>query len=427
MASAPLYCFFFFFKKIYFFPVLPVACPPVFTNTMQQKNLFPDLLEKYLHNKLLPEEEREFVKLLGEKRYRDWLSLDVLAKLEAEYPELKILPADSGQKILQSIFTHGEEVTHAPTRRVPELRRWLPYAAAAVLIVLAGIYFYTAPKKETAPAATIQPVENDAEPGGNKAILILADGRTIELDSAANGQLAMQGNVAVIKKDGALTYNSGNSTGAITYNILSTPRGGQYMLSLPDGSKVWLNAASTIKFPTAFTTGERQVELTGEAYFEVAHNAKQPFYVNLKGMTIQVLGTHFNVNAYDDEETIKTTLLQGTVKIVAQQSVILKPGQEAIRKQNAPLTVQNYPDAEEAIAWKNGLFIFTNENITSVMRKLARWYNIEVEYEGDVSGKSLWGTISRFEKVSEVLRMLELTNVVDFTMEGRKIIVKPNL
>jgi transmembrane sensor len=401
-----------------YFPVLRVAQWPVFTGTMPQKNLFPDLLEKYLDNRLLPEEEREFVQLLREKRYRNWLSLDVLARLEADYPELKTLPADSGQKILQSIFTHGEEITTGP---VPMHHRWLPYAAAALLIVAAGIYLYT---KDVTPRVTEQSVQNDAQPGGNKAVLILADGRTIVLDSAANGQLVMQGNVEVVKtKDGELTYKGSNGAAAISYNTLSTPRGGQYMLSLPDGSKVWLNAASTIKFPTAFTGNQRQVELTGEAYFEVAHDAQKPFYVNAKGMNVQVLGTHFNVNAYEDEDAMTTTLLEGKVTV---NSAVLKPGQEAVLTQDERLTVRNNPDAEESIAWKNGLFIFSNENIASIMRKLSRWYDIDVEYKGDVSGKSLWGTISRFEKVSEVLKMLELTNVVRFTIEGKKIIVKPN-
>jgi transmembrane sensor len=405
---------------------------------MNQKNLFPDLLEKYLNNSLLPEEEQEFVRLLHEKRYRDWLSLDVLTKLEEAHPELRTLPADSSQKILQSIFTHGEEVQHAAAPRIPLWRRWMPYAAAAVLVVFVGIYFYRDSQKETSPVATVQPVQNDVEPGGNKAILTLADGRKIVLDSAANGQLVMQGNVEVVKtKDGELTYREsaiGNRQSAMSaLNVLSTPRGGQYMLILPDGSKVWLNAASTIKFPTAFAKNERQVELTGEAYFEVAHNTKQPFYVNMKGMTVQVLGTHFNINAYEDEEAVKTTLLEGKVKIVNRQSSIvnrqsamLKPGQQAVFTHDSRLTIHDIIDAEDAIAWKNGLFIFNNESITSVMRRLSRWYDIEVEYKGDVSGKSLWGTISHFEKVSEVLKMLEMTNVVDFTIDGKKIIVKSN-
>jgi ferric-dicitrate binding protein FerR (iron transport regulator) len=394
---------------------------------MHQKNLFPDLLEKYLNNGLLPEEEQEFVNLLRQKRYRDWLSLDVLARLEDEHPELKTLPDDASQKMLQAIFSHGEEVTP----RIPSRRRWMPYAAAAILLLAVGLYFYPTRQKQEAPVVTTTPVQQDVDPGGNKAILTLADGRKIVLDSAANGQLVNQDNAEVTKtKDGELTYNS---SAAVSYNILNTPRGGQYMLTLPDGTKVWLNAASTIKFPTAFINKDRQVELSGEAYFEVAHNAKQPFYVNLKGMSVLVLGTHFNVNAYEDENAVKTTLLEGSVRIVNRETSnvngllpVLKPSQQAVFTHDSRLTIHDVPDAEEAIAWKNGLFIFSNENITSIMRKLARWYDIDVEYKGDVSGKSLWGTMSRFEKVSEVLKMLELTNVVNFSMEGRKIIVKPN-
>ena len=239
--------------------------------------------------------------------------------------------------------------------------------------------------------------------------------------------MIQQGNAQITQQGGQLRYAVlQHKTGAAGYNILATPNGGQYQLTLPDGTKVWLNSSSSLHFPTDFNTGERIVKLSGEAYFEVAKNEKMPFKVMVKGMEIAVLGTDFNVMAYADENHVATTLLTGAVKVHSSvKDVLLKPGQQALlNNSNEDISVSG-GDTEGAVAWKNGYFNFSNENIRSVMRKISRWYNVEVEYQGDVTHKVLWGTISRFENISEVLRMLELTGSIHFGMQGRKITVKP--
>jgi len=307
---------------------------------------------------------------------------------------------------------------------------------------------------------------NDVQPGGNKAILTLGNGATIILDSAHNGALAQQGNTQVVKtNDGQLLYNqttknSGNplttdpadsrhpdkfGNSPLTYNTLSTPRGGQYQLVLPDGSTVWLNAASSIRFPTAFTGNERNVEITGEAYFEVKKNAAMPFTVKMNnGASVQVLGTHFNINAYDDESSSKVTLLEGSVKVGNRQSaigneekakdknyeVILKPGEQAIvvasplTTDHSPLTINHSPDIEEVMAWKNGAFQFNGSTIETVMRQVSRWYDVEVEYKGNIS-LHFAGTISRNVNISQVLEMLEKAGGIKTTLKGNKVIVMP--
>ena len=207
------------------------------------------------------------------------------------------------------------------------------------------------------------------------------------------------------------------------YNTLATPRGGQYQLTLPDGSKVWLNAASSLRYPVAFLGAERRVEVTGEAYFEVTKNASQPFKVSLRdNQEVDVLGTSFDINAYADEPEIRTTLLTGAVKT---EGVTLKPGQQAAWTLNRPVRVRSDADVEEAIAWKNGKFIFSGGDIQSVMRQLERWYDVEVDYKGDFKGVELVGVISRFKNISEILNMLEQTHTVTFQVEGRRVTVLP--
>jgi ferric-dicitrate binding protein FerR (iron transport regulator) len=281
---------------------------------------------------------------------------------------------------------------------------------------------------------------HDALPGGNKAMLTLNDGSVIVLDSAKNGMLGEQGNAQVLKKDGMLEYKKGNAQKAIgntqlsapvSYNTLSTPRGGQYQLVLPDGSKVWLNAASSIRFPTAFTGNEREVELTGEAYFEITSHQlqsgkKMPFKVlvlsaGTDGLNaaIEVLGTHFNVNAYKDEETIRTTLLEGKVKVALRgvdKEAMLNPGEQAIMSMRTIKTVHDI-DTEEAVAWKNGLFFFDNVDIQTIMRQLSRWYKVSVVYNGKIPNRRFTGQVSRNANLSQVLKILELSKI-HFTIEG---------
>jgi transmembrane sensor len=267
----------------------------------------------------------------------------------------------------------------------------------------------------------------DVPPGKNKAILTLSNGRKIALDSA-NGQLATQAGFKIIKtQDGKLTYNetaSAQSDLALASNNISTPNGGQWQLILPDGSKVWLNSASSLDYPASFKNQkERVVRLTGEAYFEVAKDKKHPFIVKTDKQTVAVLGTHFNINAYDNEASVQTTLEEGRIKItnLNGNEKILVPGQEAML--TGTHLVVHEADLTEALAWKNGYFRFNDENIQSIMRKLARWYDIEVQYKDDAPTEGLNGKVSRYKNISQVLKALEATKIVHFKIEGRRVTV----
>ncbi len=312
-------------------------------------------------------------------------------------------------------------------------------AAASIVLLLCSIFIYFKIHEENQVIAQTSeaPVKTeDILPGENKAILILDDGSRINLDDAANGLIANESNTTIKKlPDGRLHYISGApKPGAeIKFNTVATPRGGQFQISLPDGSRVWLNAGSSLRFPTLFTGGERKVELTGEAYFEIAKNAAMPFKVLANNSEIRVLGTHFNVMAYSDERHMNTTLLEGSVQILkGADKITIKPGQAAmLSKSTDKITVADV-DADQSIAWKNGDFIFVDESIESIMRKVSRWYDVEVSYTGNMNNKDFTGTISRNKNVSELLRMLELTGAIHFKIvpedssgRGRRITVMP--
>lgn len=316
--------------------------------------------------------------------------------------------------------------------------------AAAVLLFIAGAAVYLwlnhAPDQKPVVKHTPTPVlENDVEPGGNKAVLTLSDGSRISLNSANNGTLAQQGNTTVVKlANGDLQYQaSGKASAEVMYNTMTTPRGGQYHLSLPDGTQVWLNASSSITYPTSFNDQERKVNIKGEAYFEVAplipkgSHKKIPFKVLVipssgsGGMEVEVLGTHFNINAYEDESATKTTLLEGAVKIKkGPEAILLKPGQQASYSGNSGFSLQEDADLEESIAWKNGLFSFKEADLTQIMRQLARWYDLEVRYEGPISKRRFTGKVFRNLKLSETLKVLELSHI-HFRLEGNELTVMP--
>lgn len=312
-----------------------------------------------------------------------------------------------------------------PSKRIPLTR-----IAAAVLIFLflsAGAYFYFSndPQKQIAKTDTSESqLINDVAPGGNKAVLTLADGTLIVLDSAANGTLSQQGNTKIIKlNNGKLSYNTLiEKPGEVLYNTISTPKGGQYQIVLADGSKVWLNAASSLHFPTSFIGKERNVKLTGEGYFEIAKNAIMPFHVSINGMKVEVLGTHFNVNAYVDEPSVKTTLLEGSVKInTGNTTGLLKPGQQAQVNKEKKLKLVS-ADIEEAVAWKNGFFSFSNADLQTVLRQLARWYNVEVIYKGNIPLREFKGEMQRDLNLSEALEILEKNNV-HYKIDNKTIVV----
>ena len=266
----------------------------------------------------------------------------------------------------------------------------------------------------------------DVFPGGNKATLTLADGSRIVLNDAQNGTLTQQGNAKIVKLDGKLFYSQNNSNSKeVVYNTISTPKGGQYQLELPDGSLVWLNASSSIHFPTSFAANERRVEVTGEAYFEVAKNLSKPFIAAVNNSEVRVLGTHFNINSYNDEDDVTTTLLEGSVKFVNGATAnILKPGQQSQLAKNGSITVVNNVDVDKVVAWKNGVFDFENTSIETIMRQLSRWYDVEIEYKGK-SDDLFIAEMRRNIKLSDALKALELTGKVRFDIREKKIIVMP--
>lgn len=339
------------------------------------------------------------------------------------------IPDGIKEQIWQSVISKTEN-----GRVVKMKSRKLWMAAASVLIVLvAGLsYFYLSKNPYIEVRGNVVKntmLKNDIVPGGNKAILTLSNGSTIVLDSAQNGTLTQQGNTKIVKlNDGKLAYqkDKNNNAVAIQYNTITTPRGGQYQLVLADGSNVWLNAASSIRFPTSFNGRERDVQITGEAYFEVAHNAEMPFHVKVNGMEISVLGTHFNVNAYDDEKVIKTTLLEGSIKVSkGSEIVLIAPGDQAqIAENTDKIDIKRNVDLEEIVAWKNGKFIFQNADIHSIMKQLERWYNITVSYEGKISNEEFVGVISRDVNISQILNILEKTESIKFEIDGKEVTVK---
>lgn len=315
----------------------------------------------------------------------------------------------------------------APLRKIrrPAFAGWA--AAAAVVLALGALYLLTARRTATKPlAAGPLQQQHDILPGGNKALLTLANGSTIALDSIAAGDLALQGAARVMKSDSnRLTYHAVKGNAGPAYNTLTTPRGGQYALTLADGSRVWLNAGSSIRFPTAFTGNERKVEITGEAYFEIAADARHIFRVYVNGIQVEVLGTSFNIMAYNDEAAVKTTLLNGAVRIVHKGAPLqLKPGQQAQVLPNGQAKLVPAADVQEAIAWRSNLFWFNNADMPSVMRQVARWYNVDVVIRGSIPWH-FTGSIPRNVNVSKVFEILQEAGNIHFDIRDGKIIVSP--
>ncbi|MBV4360521.1 FecR family protein [Pinibacter aurantiacus] len=327
----------------------------------------------------------------------------------------------------KAIESDGRSTEVIPiTRKSKYQFSWVKYAAAIILICGVSTYWWMASRNTKSNIAEDRSQSMaQIKPGGDKAILTLADGRTINLDSAANGNLASQAGVQIRKlASGQIAYEiSSQPNEKVVWNTISTPKGGQYQLTLPDGTKVWLNAASSLRFPTAFTGKERRVEITGEGYFEVEHNAEKPFYVSVGKTEVKVLGTHFNVMAYEDEEAKQITLLQGSVLVSqASNNTKLIPGQQA--RVAADINVADNVDLEQVVAWKNGAFVFGESmSVEEVMRQIARWYDVDVVFRHKINGH-IGGSVSRNANISEVLKILELTGAVKFEIVGRKVIVE---
>lgn len=318
----------------------------------------------------------------------------------------------SGAHILAAILDK-------PVRMKPVRQRWYWAAAAVLLLVSIGGYFQLKHRKEITGIAKTEKVM----PGYERATLTLDDGSVVQLDSAGNRTL-QQGGSSIRQQGGQLVYAASSDKDAVTYNTLRTPRGGQFKVILPDGTTVWLNAASSIRYPTTFAGQERRVEMSGEAYFEVAKNEKMPFKVSANGKAeVKVLGTHFNVDAYPEEGIIKTTLLEGAVSMStpAHPPVLLKPGQQATAGQ-AELKVVNDANIDQVMAWRHGLFNFDRSNLPAVMNELSRWYDVDVRYEGQIPSRTFRGKINRDLSLAQVLEVLQDVNI-KFRMEGKTIVV----
>jgi hypothetical protein len=315
-------------------------------------------------------------------------------------------------------------------------RAWYQIGVAASLLVILsiGLYFYsnrTFDDQKTIAKSEIIQQKVIIQPGGDKAVLTLSDGSKIILEDAKKGLLANQAGVSIQKTaDGELLYSFAKNMrripeanpSEVIYNKIETPFGGKYQINLPDGSKVWLNSASSLRFPAFFSGKTREVELNGEAFFDVAKNPDMPFKVITKDQIVEVLGTQFNINSYADEESFKTTLIEGSVKVIYKDRVILlNPGQQFQPSLKSSKVIE--ADTEEVTAWKDGYFLFKDEDIQSIMRKISRWYNVEVSYSGEIPDVGFGGNISRSKGIDEVLNVLQLTDAVHFKVEGRRITV----
>ena len=381
------------------------------------------LLEKFHEGKINEEEMREL---------NDWyLSLGKDRADELFDPTSKTATALRTQRLSElKARLSGEAIPLFPKTKIISLKRFSRIAAILAGICIGSYLLFFIPKKSGDPivkANINSHFKNDVAPGTNAAVLTLADGSTIVLDSAANGTLAVQENANLVKTaNGQLQYNAINApNAAMEYNTLFVPKGSKTVhLTLSDGTQVWMNSFSSLRYPVVFAATERKVEISGEAYFEVAKDEHKPFIVQKGEVQVQVLGTHFNVNSYDDEADIKVTLLEGSVKIQnANTSKMIKPGEQAMLNVEGKIAINRDVDIDEVMAWKNGRFEFNGHTIDVVMRQLSRWYDVEVEYRGAKPDDHFMGDISRMGNVSEVLKMLEHTEVVRFSIEGKKIVV----
>ena len=403
------------------------------------------LLNRSLSGQLTEKEQLEWDEILQNHDYEQFIHDELFRSLQEDNEAIAGshqtgLPGpETWQPVLQRILAvdktaYGNENPSAnrPGRlfAFPRILRWSAAALLALALAGGGLILL-ARRKATSPVIAGMPSAGAIVPGSNRAILTLANGQQIILNNARNGVLSQQGNVQVIKLDsGQLAYNGNSPTGALAgktaellYNTITTPRGGQYQIVLPDETKVWLNAESSLRFPTSFTGKERNVELTGEGYFEVKQDKNKPFLVTAGQTATRVLGTHFNIMAYGDENAVKTTLLQGSVKMEQGNLYsLLQPGQQGtFDVLNVTLTTKAV-NTRATIAWKDGFYYFDRTPVQSVMRQIARWYNVEIVYQGNIPKDEIVGKIPRTAYVSDVLHIMELIGI-RFKIEDRKIIV----
>jgi len=391
-----------------------------------------DLLQKYLDGTITEPESIALFAFIREHSIEGNTSLEEV--LQKNYQEAFTSPAglsiEARKRILDKLMiaTEVTDTGSAPgdsgTAVVPLRRRWWHYAAAAAIVVgiaVGTIIWFNQYHQKNSLTNLLEKAEKIG-PGTERAILKLGNGQRLPLDSA-NGNIMQSGNLTVVNYGGKLDYEG--KTDVPEYHTLTTPRGGQYKVQLPDGTDVWLNAESAIVYPTAFTGDQRKVKVTGEVYFEVAKQAGKPFVVDVDGKAVvEVLGTHFNISAYTDEKNIKTTLLEGSVRILHHREMaVLRPGQQA-QIADLEINVINNPDIETVMAWRNGVFHFNNARLDEVLRQLARWYDVDIVYEKEIPGIVFKGDLKRDLNLSQALIILSQLGV-HFNIEGKKLIVVP--
>jgi len=391
------------------------------------------LLDVYKNKKATDQELFELFELLdgpGETLFKDHLS-----QLAWSSPDEDIVPDINWEDLFERIqkekgsrFDTEEEMVNADNTHTPHRLSYYKWSAAALVLIFMGAGLYLFFKKDSLNVASQnQPPLTLSEitpPDANRAVLTLDNGQQIPVDSLGNTTLA-HGNIQIQKgNNGQLIIHGAQAAGAI--NSLTNPKGSKVLaLVLDDGTNVWLNAASTIRFPGSFPSDKREVTLEGEAYFEVIHNAKKPFFVKNGKMLVKVLGTHFNVSAYNDDASIKVTLLQGSVNVKSGNiEKRIKPGQQADIDTNSssPIHIQTLPDPDLAVAWQNGKFVFKDQDIHAIMRQVARWYNVDVKYQDEIK-ENFYAEVSRNTSIATLLKMLEATSMVHFKLINKTVIV----
>lgn len=390
---------------------------------MNQNELFKELMEQFISGEITPEGKTMLLEMLDNPQYSE--ELNSILRDNFDSVEIPSVSSEVTEKFIEELKGKMNSYSKTEKTAVIKLFNWKKIAVAASILIAIGIgTFVVFQKGDEAPVVVVSRQVNDKAPGKTGAILTLADGSKIVLDSLGNGLVANQNNTTVSKKNGALVYKSGNNS-ELVYNTMTTPRARQYNLELSDGTKVWLNASSSLTFPTSFASNERKVILTGEAYFEVAKDKKRPFRVSVNEMQVNVLGTHFNINAYDDEATINTTLLEGSVLLSEKsQKVLLKPGQQAQKQKKGTIVVNNKVNIDKVMGWKNGVFYFENADLQTVLREISRWYDVDVVFEKGIPVRTFEGEIQRNLKLSQVLKILE-KNKVHFKIDGNVLRVQP--
>lgn len=386
--------------------------------------IYADLIIKHLKNELT-EEERSVLLAWCNLNDNNQRLFEELTTQDRQLPDLHFLndiAVDQARDKILSKIKRRKKVVFINTGK-----KALRFAALLIIALsLYGLYWYVVENSNKPQPTKPLVAQVEITPGSDKAVLTLSDGTVVVLDSTANGKQLKQGDVSIVNSDGKVQYKSVGESKEVAFNTIHTPNGGQYMLELSDGTKVWLNAASSIYYPTFFNGNERRVEITGEAYFEVAKDTKKPFKVVVSGKTeIQVLGTHFNINAYADESAINTTLLEGKIKMTALASGLsntLAPGQQGQLSLNNELSVKQDINTEEVIAWKEGKFLFNSSSIQNIMRQISRWYDVNVIYQGKISQETFSGIVSRKSNLLQVLKILEEGGVY-FKIKDKTIII----